>query len=113
MFCTKTAHAHQLKDLRGKSFAFAREPGRGRPLDAALRLERDGLRRKPIFGGCAILGSHEVRRAVGGHRQGGAGVLGGAGWQRLVDSDKLDLSEVRVLATTPASLNSTGRCARA
>ena len=31
-----------------------------------------------------------------------AGVLGSAGWQRLVDSDKLDLSEVRVLATTPA-----------
>lgn len=29
-------------------------------------------------------------------------MLGSAGWQRLVDSDKLDLSEVRVLATTPA-----------
>lgn len=96
------SHAHQLKDLRGKSFAFGAQTSAAGHLMPRWFLQRDGLRPETDFRRLRYSGSHEVTALWVATGKVEAGVLGSAGWQRLVDSDKLDLSEVRVLATTPA-----------
>lgn len=95
------SHAHQLKDLRGKSFAFGAQTSAAGHLMPRWFLQRDGLRPETDFRRLRYSGSHEVTALWVATGKVEAGVLGSAGWQRLVDSDKLDLSEVRVLATTP------------
>lgn len=96
------SHAHQLKDLRGKSFAFGAQTSAAGHLMPRWFLQRDGLRPETDFRRLRYSGSHEVTALWVASGKVDAGVLGSAGWQRLVDSDKLDLGEVRVLATTPA-----------
>lgn len=91
-----------LKDLRGKNFAFGAQTSAAGHLMPRWFLQRDGLRPDSDFHRLRYSGSHEVTALWVASGKMDAGVLGSAGWQRLQDSNKLDLSEVRVIATTPA-----------
>ena len=85
------SHAHQLKRPARQKLCLWRANQRRRPLDAALVLQRDGLRPETDFRRLRYSGSHEVTALWVATGKVEAGVLGSAGWQRLVDSDKLDL----------------------
>lgn len=103
VFITHTDNgiAH-LKDLKGKNFAFGAQTSAAGHLMPRYFLQRDGLRPDTDFRRLRYSGSHEVTALWVASGKVDAGVLGSAGWQRLLDSDKIDLNEVRVIATTPA-----------
>ena len=91
-----------LKDLKGKTFAFGAQTSTAGHLMPRYFLQRDGLRPDTDFRRLRYSGSHEVTALWVASGKVDAGVLGSAGWQRLLDSDKIDLNDVRVIATTPA-----------
>ncbi len=92
---------NDLADLKGKTFAFgsvSSTSGHLMPryflLQATIDPDRD-------FKSVAFSGAHDATAAWVESGRVQAGVLNGSVWDRLVEQKKVDLSKVKVFATTP------------
>jgi phosphonate transport system substrate-binding protein len=92
---------NSLADLKGKTFAFgsvSSTSGHLMPryflLQATIDPDRD-------FKSVAFSGAHDATVAWVESGRVQAGVLNGSVWDRLVEQKKVDLSKVKVFATTP------------
>ena len=110
-FITADPAIKTLADLKGKTFAFGAPSSTSGSLMPRFFLQQDGLNPEKDFKTVAYSGAHDATVAFVAAGKAEAGVLNTSVWDKLVESKKVDTSKVRVFATTPTTLTTTGRCA--
>jgi phosphonate transport system substrate-binding protein len=92
---------NSLADLKGKTFAFGSVSSTSGHLMPRYFLLQATIDPDKDFKSVAFSGAHDATAAWVESGRVQAGVLNGSVWDRLVDQKKVDLSKVKVFATTP------------
>jgi phosphonate transport system substrate-binding protein len=92
---------NSLADLRGKTFAFGSVSSTSGHLMPRYFLMQATIDPDRDFKSVAFSGAHDATAAWVESGRVQAGVLNGSVWDRLVEQKKVDLSKVKVFATTP------------
>ncbi|GAO68707.1 MULTISPECIES: putative selenate ABC transporter substrate-binding protein [Comamonas] len=100
-FITADPAIKTLADLKGKTFAFGAPSSTSGSLMPRFFLQQDGLNPEKDFKTVAYSGAHDATVAFVAAGKAEAGVLNTSVWDKLVESKKVDISKVRVFATTP------------
>ena len=100
-FITADPNIKTLADLKGKTFAFGAPSSTSGSLMPRYFLLKDGLNPEKDFKTVAYSGAHDATVAFVAAGKAEAGVLNTSVWDKLVESEKVDTSKVRVFATTP------------
>src|SRR5690606_9006943 len=100
-FITSDPAVKSLQDLKGKTFAFGSISSTSGSLMPRYFMLQDGVKPEEFFSRVAYSGAHDATVAWVQAGKADAGVLNASVWQKLVDSNKVDLDKVKVFATTP------------
>ena len=100
-FITSNPDVKTLQDLKGKTFAFGAPSSTSGSLMPRYFLQQDGLNPEKDFKNVAFSGAHDATVAFVAAGRADAGVLNASVWDKLVETNKVDTSKVRVFATTP------------
>jgi len=100
-FVTSDPTVKTLADLKGKTFAFGSPASTSGHLMPRYFLLQDKVNPDRDFKTIAFSGNHDATAAFVASGKVQAGVLNASVWDRLVEQKKIDLSRVRVFATTP------------
>lgn len=92
---------NSLADLKGKTFAFGSVSSTSGHLMPRYFLLQAKIDPDKDFKTVAFSGAHDATAAWVESGRVQAGVLNGSVWDRLVEQKKVDLSKVKVFATTP------------
>jgi phosphonate transport system substrate-binding protein len=92
---------NSLADLKGKTFAFGSVSSTSGHLMPRYFLLQATIDPDKDFKSVAFSGAHDATAAWVESGRVQAGVLNGSVWDRLVEQKKVDLSKVKVFATTP------------
>ena len=92
---------NSLADLKGKTFAFGSVSSTSGHLMPRYFLLQATIDPDKDFKTVAFSGAHDATAAWVESGRVQAGVLNGSVWDRLVEQKKVDLSKVKVFATTP------------
>lgn len=90
-----------LADLKGRNFAFGSPSSTSGSLMPRYFLLKAGIVPERDFKNVAYSGAHDATVAFVASGKVEAGVLNASVWDKLVESDKVDTTKVRVFATTP------------
>jgi len=90
-----------LKDLKGKTFAFGSVSSTSGHLMPRYFLQEAGIEPEKDFKRVAFSGAHDATVAWVASGKAEAGVLNASVWDKLVESGKADPKQVKVIATTP------------
>jgi phosphonate transport system substrate-binding protein len=100
-FITAQPNIKSLADLKGKTFAFGSPSSTSGHLMPRYFLQQAGIDPERDFKRIAFSGAHDATAAFVESGKVDAGVLNASVWDKLVEQKKVDLSKVRVFATTP------------
>jgi phosphonate transport system substrate-binding protein len=100
-FITAQPNIRSLVDLKGKTFAFGSPSSTSGHLMPRYFLLQEGIDPDKDFKHIAFSGAHDATAAFVESGKVDAGVLNASVWDKLVEQKKVDLSKVRVVATTP------------
>jgi len=100
-FVTAQPDIKSLADLKGKTFAFGSPSSTSGHLMPRYFLLQAGIDPERDFKRIAFSGAHDATAAFVESGRVDAGVLNASVWDKLVEQKKVDLSKVRVFATTP------------
>jgi len=101
-FITANPNVKSLADLKGKSFAFGSiSSTSGSLMPRYFMLKENNIKPEYYFSRVAYSGAHDATAAWVQAGKVDGGVLNASVWQKLVDADKIDTSNVEVFATTP------------
>ena len=100
-FVTADPNIKSLADLKGKTFAFGAPSSTSGSLMPRYFLQQAGLNPEKDFKNVAYSGAHDATVAFVAAGKADAGVLNSSVWDKLVETNKVDPSKVRVFATTP------------
>ncbi len=100
-FITADPAIQSLADLKGKTFAFGSASSTSGHLMPRYFLLKAGVNPEKDFKTVAFSGAHDATVAFVAAGKVEAGVLNASVWDKLVESKKVDMSKVRVFATTP------------
>ncbi len=100
-FITAQPDIKSLADLKGKTFAFGSPSSTSGHLMPRYFLLQAGIDPEKDFKRIAFSGAHDATAAFVESGKVDAGVLNASVWDKLVEQKKVDLSKVRVFATTP------------
>ncbi|WP_341781585.1 putative selenate ABC transporter substrate-binding protein [Ectopseudomonas mendocina] len=100
-FITSDPAVKSLQDLKGKTFAFGSISSTSGSLMPRYFMLQDGVKPEEFFSRVAYSGAHDATVAWVQAGKADAGVLNASVWQKLIDSNKVDLDKVKVFATTP------------
>ncbi len=100
-FITAQPDIKSLADLKGKTFAFGSPSSTSGHLMPRYFLLQEGIDPERDFKRIAFSGAHDATAAFVESGKVDAGVLNASVWDKLVEQKKVDLSKVRVFATTP------------
>jgi phosphonate transport system substrate-binding protein len=100
-FITAQPNIKSLADLKGKTFAFGSPSSTSGHLMPRYFLQQAGIDPERDFKRIAFSGAHDATAAFVESGKVDAGVLNASVWDKLVEQKKIDLSKVRVFATTP------------
>ncbi len=101
-FITAQPDIKSLADLKGKTFAFGSPSSTSGHLMPRYFLLQAGIDPEKDFKRIAFSGAHDATAAFVESGRVDAGVLNASVWDKLVEQKKIDLSKVRVFATTPS-----------
>lgn len=90
-----------LKDLKGKTFAFGSVSSTSGHLMPRYFLQQQGINPESDFKRVAFSGAHDATVAWVASGKAEAGVLNASVWDKLIESGKADPKQVKVIATTP------------
>ncbi|MBA2352057.1 MAG: putative selenate ABC transporter substrate-binding protein [Burkholderiales bacterium] len=90
-----------LKDLKGKTFAFGSVSSTSGHLMPRYFLQEAGIEPEKDFKRVAFSGAHDATVAWVASGKAEAGVLNASVWDKLIESGKADPKQVKVIATTP------------
>lgn len=90
-----------LKDLKGKTFAFGSVSSTSGHLMPRYFLQQQGINPESDFKRVAFSGAHDATIAWVASGKAEAGVLNASVWDKLIESGKADPKQVKVIATTP------------
>ncbi len=90
-----------LADLKGKNFAFGSPSSTSGHLMPRHYLKQNGIDAAKDFKRIAFSGAHDATAAWVESGRVEAGALNASVWDKLVEQNKVDLSKVKVLYTTP------------
>ncbi|MBI4289951.1 MAG: putative selenate ABC transporter substrate-binding protein [Betaproteobacteria bacterium] len=100
-FITANPNIRSLADLKGRNFAFGSPSSTSGSLMPRYFLLKAGIVPERDFKNVAYSGAHDATVAFVASGKVEAGVLNASVWDKLVESEKVDTSKVRVFATTP------------
>jgi len=100
-FITAQPNIQSLTDLKGKTFAFGSPSSTSGHLMPRYFLLQQGIDPEKDFKRFAFSGAHDATAAFVESGKVDAGVLNASVWDKLVEQKKVDVSKVRVFATTP------------
>ena len=101
-FITSDPNVKSLADLKGKTFAFGSISSTSGSLMPRYFMLQDNIKPETWFSRVAYSGAHDATAAWVQAGKVDAGVLNASVWDKLVNSGKVDISKVKVFATTPA-----------
>jgi phosphonate transport system substrate-binding protein len=101
-FITSDPNVKSLADLKGKTFAFGSISSTSGSLMPRYFMLQDNIKPETWFSRVAYSGAHDATAAWVQAGKVDAGVLNASVWDKLVTSNKVDTSKVKVFATTPA-----------
>ncbi|MGH8382705.1 putative selenate ABC transporter substrate-binding protein [Pseudomonas sp.] len=102
-FITANPEVKSLADLKGKTFAFGSiSSTSGSLMPRYFMLKDDNIKPENYFSRVAYSGAHDATAAWVQAGKVDAGVLNASVWEKLVASGKVDISKVKVFATTPS-----------
>ncbi|MGI9045643.1 MAG: putative selenate ABC transporter substrate-binding protein [Burkholderiales bacterium] len=90
-----------MKDLKGKTFAFGSVSSTSGHLMPRYFLQEAGIEPEKDFKRVAFSGAHDATVAWVASGKAEAGVLNASVWDKLIESGKADPKQVKVIATTP------------
>jgi phosphonate transport system substrate-binding protein len=93
--------AKELRDLKGKTFAFGSVSSTSGHLMPRHFLLKNNIDPEKDFKRVAFSGAHDATAAWVASGKAEAGVLNASVWDKLVETGKVDANAVRVLWTTP------------
>ena len=100
-FVTASPAIKSLADLKGKTFAFGSPSSTSGHLMPRFFMIKAGINPDKDLKNVAFSGAHDATVAFVASGKAEAGVLNASVWDKLVEDKKVDLSKVRVFATTP------------
>ena len=100
-YITANPAVKSLQDLKGKTFAFGSVSSTSGSLMPRYFMLQEQIVPEQFFSRVAYSGAHDATVAWVEAGKVDAGVLNASVWEKLVASDKVDTSKVRVFATTP------------
>lgn len=100
-FITANPEVKSLADLKGKTFAFGSISSTSGSLMPRYFMLQDGIKPEGYFSRIGYSGAHDATAAWVQAGKVDAGVLNASVWDKLVASNKVDTSKVKVFATTP------------
>jgi phosphonate transport system substrate-binding protein len=100
-FVTADPTIKSFADLRGKTFVFGSPASTSGHLMPRFYLLQAGIDPDKDFRNVAFSGAHDATAAFVESGKADAGALNASVWDKLVEQKKIDLSKVRVFATTP------------
>ena len=100
-FITTDPNIKSVADLKGKTFAFGSASSTSGHLMPRFFMLKDGIDPDKNLKNVAFSGNHDATVAFVASGKVEAGVLNASVWDRIVEQKKVDVSKVRVFATTP------------
>ena len=100
-FITTDPNIKTVADLKGKTFAFGSPSSTSGHLMPRFFMLKDGVNPDKDLKNIAFSGNHDATVAFVNSGKVEAGVVNASVWDRIVEQKKIDVSKIRVFATTP------------
>lgn len=101
VFISADPAVKELRDLKGKTFAFGSVSSTSGSLMPRYFMQKDGIEPEQHFKRIAYSGAHDATAAWVEAGKADGGVLNASVWNKLVAAGKVNTDKVRVIATTP------------
>jgi len=100
-FITTDSTIKTVADVKGKTFAFGSPSSTSGHLMPRYFMLKDGVNPDKDLKNVAFSGNHDATVAFVNSGKVEAGVVNASVWDRIVEQKKIDVSKIRVFATTP------------